>query len=163
MSWDNRMITFQNLILFFFKAKKMISLSGIQNCSGWEWCLERHSWQNPLECRVLHVCAEASRKMEGICMRLENIILYIKKNWTSHALRGSFWEHQLSCFSGLWLKLKSKTGIFHLQSSWFTRKARTFFVNWFLSFSSEVWKRPGYCFPIKQFFWFDYYFLFLWR
>ena len=97
------------------KAKKMISLSGIQNFSGWEWCLERHRWQNPLECRVLHVFAEASRKMEGICMRLGNIILS-KKNWTSHALRGSFREHQLSCFSGLWLKLKSKTGIFHLQS-----------------------------------------------
>lgn len=73
------MITFQNLILFFFKAKKMISLSGIQNYSGWEWCLERHRWQNPLECRVLHVSAEASRKMEGICMRLENIILSKKK------------------------------------------------------------------------------------
>lgn len=112
MSWDNRMITFQNLILFFFKAKKMISLSGIQNCSGWEWCLERHSWQNPLECRVLHVCAEASRKMEGICMRLENIILYIKKighhmpsgaafentNWAASQVCGWNWSQRQEFF-----------------------------------------------------------------
>lgn len=50
-------------------------------------------------------------------------------------------------------EIEVKEGKFSSAEFLIHKKSKTFFVNWFLSFSSEVRKKPSHCFPIKIFCW----------